>query len=550
MKKIFSLLVLLMIAVPEAWAVLDIKSLPSFVGGNVQLKGAITVEKDQAVVFGHGGSIEIQGSITLKNGATLTITGSGGLIILGDDGLAGEATVNGGNGGDGKVAIDATEGKIVVTNNATLEATAGNGGPAAEGVLGAKSGNGGEAFRGNLEMLSGKANLRGGDADGNVTVSDHAKAGVAVAANANVTVKGGTLETSGGMLNVSGGAINEKAVEASANVHITADAGAITINAGTSSDFADRVSTEDMTAAVSTIKESNYFKISAPDIPDYNHYLTSATSNEGTISFNVDHQGTVKEGTNTAEEEDQVYVIVAPEYGFKVKTITAYTFNNFESAGARRRAPSDGIPVLGDEVTLVPVTNQPNTWNFAMPPSSVMVETTYQTVATFDTEGTGDDQKILTPTPVDGIYAGEDKAIVNPGTVAGAPDPQGVVMYLVTDNADMTAEQALAETGWGTTLPTAADFDGEYETNKTVYVWYYIKATQGSGYADSDPVRLEITLLKNMFNVSFDLTNAPETDKADGVWTANPNPAKMGTTVTVKYNGQREVKSVTAKVVE
>jgi hypothetical protein len=67
-----------------------------------------------------------------------------------------------------------------------------------------------------------------------------------------------------------------------------------------------------------------------------------------------------------------------------VTQITAETYNNWESAGARRTAPVS-VPILGD-VELTPVEGTANAWTFQMPAANVEVAVSYAqpyTVASF-----------------------------------------------------------------------------------------------------------------------------------------------------------------------
>ena len=143
----------------------------------------------------------------------------------------------------------------------------------------------------------------------------------------------------------------------------------------------------------------------------------------------------------------------ATSYGFEdgvmIEAITSIEFN------------LEGEPPV--EVT---PGSSANTWTFSMPGSDVMLTPVYAPKAAFATSGE--------PNAIDGIIAGEAKAIVNEGTVAkaGSTNTQGTVMYLTTTDANMTKEQARDASGWTSTVPTGAVLTGGFDKDQTVYVWY------------------------------------------------------------------------------
>ena len=161
------------------------------------------------------------------------------------------------------------------------------------------------------------------------------------------------------------------------------------------------------------------------------------------------------------------------------------------------------------------------TWNtetktgtFTMPAYDVEIDPIYAPTAVFATEG----NQVLTPTAIEGIFAGTADAIVKAGTVALMSDeqiPQGEVMYFATTDAEMTAEKAAQANGWLATVPTAAGYDDA----QTVYVWYYIKgadtpegqeATAENTFNDSEICATPITVnvLSNKFDITFKAANA------------------------------------------
>ena len=148
------------------------------------------------------------------------------------------------------------------------------------------------------------------------------------------------------------------------------------------------------------------------------------------------------------------------------------------------------------------------TGTFTMPTYDVELTPIYAPKAMFATDG----NLVLTPTAIEGIFAGTEDAIVNAGTVAQG---QGSVMYFATTDAEMTAEKAAKAEGWLSTLPTAKGYDGA----QTVYVWYYIKgadapegqtATAENTFNDTEicaePIKVEV--LSNKFDINFNAANA------------------------------------------
>ena len=146
---------------------------------------------------------------------------------------------------------------------------------------------------------------------------------------------------------------------------------------------------------------------------------------------------------------------------------------------------------------------------FTMPGSDVMLTPVYAPAAAFATSGE--------PTAIDGIIAGEAKAIVNEGTVAKAgstENAQGTVMYYATAN-QMTADQVRGiKSSFSSTVPTGAVLTGGFDKDQTVYVWYYIQgantpdgqtATADNTFNDSEicATPLTVTLKANQFNLTF-----------------------------------------------
>ena len=122
-------------------------------------------------------------------------------------------------------------------------------------------------------------------------------------------------------------------------------------------------------------------------------------------------------------------------------------------------------------------------------------------------------------------------------------------MYYVS--TDATTPDYNAE-GWTDQVPTAADYTQAANLN----VWYYAVGTD-----DSDPAKtysdgnicaapLAVTLgAAPLWNAEFDLTDAPEEDKAEGVWKTDitGDGVKKGTPVTVTYTGTKKIIGVKAE---
>ena len=235
-------------------------------------------------------------------------------------------------------------------------------------------------------------------------------------------------------------------------------------------------------------------------------------SEHGTVTYKVNGTETAPvSGVINAKENDEITLIVTPNTGWvvDVANVKAQAYTTWADAGARRRSAPDNIKILGD-VTLTKSTTAENTWTFTMPAASVLVSAAYIPVAAF---APAEPSGTLAPTAAEGVIAGEDKAIIVAGTVANIPEttnPQGTVKYFVTDNKDMTAEQAAKANGWVEALPTAAGYTGSYADDFQVYVWYYIQAA--TGYADSEPQRIEVTVLSNLFDLTLNAANANTID--------------------------------------
>ena len=279
---------------------------------------------------------------------------------------------------------------------------------------------------------------------------------------------------------------------------------------------------------------------------DYLFTVAPCEHGSGTVKFFVDEKE-----VKGANEGDLVTMTVTPDEGYVVNSVSANAYTTW--AGARRKAPA-AIPMLGN-VTLTPVEGKANTWTFTMPAASVLVSAAYIPVAAF---APAEPSGTLAPTAAEGVIAGEDKAIIVAGTVANIPEttnPQGTVKYFVTDNKDMTAEQAAKANGWVETLPTAAGYTGSYADDFQVYVWYYIQAA--TGYADSKPQRIEVTVQSNLFDLALNPANANTIEAGKATVTVGGTAAtvtegklegvKMGSEVKVKANTGYKFRKVEVK---
>ena len=243
---------------------------------------------------------------------------------------------------------------------------------------------------------------------------------------------------------------------------------------------------------------------------DYLFTVAPCEHGSGKVTFTVqdkDDAEKITENAKGANEGDKVTMTITPDEGWIVDDtkVKAESYSTWEAAGAPSRRAPGNITILGD-VTLTKSTTAENTWTFQMPAASVLVSAAYIPVAAF---APAEPSGTLAPTAAEGVIAGEDKAIIVAGTVANIPEttnPQGTVKYFVTDNKDMTAEQAAKANGWVETLPTAAGYTGSYADDFQVYVWYYIQAA--TGYADSKPQRIEVTVQSNLFDLALKAANA------------------------------------------
>ena len=206
------------------------------------------------------------------------------------------------------------------------------------------------------------------------------------------------------------------------------------------------------------------------------------------------------------------------------------------------------------------------TGTFVMPAFDVEIAPIYAPVAQWAKVENVDQL----PTAIEGIYAGQDAAIVKAGTVAKigeTENPQGTVMYFATTDAEMTAEKAAKANGWLATVPTAAGYDGA----QTVYVWYYIQgqdtpdgqqATEENTFNDSEisATPLTVQVLTNKFDIQFNAANDNTIEAGKATVTVGGTAAtvtdgklqgvKMGSEVKVTAKEGYKFRSVEVKKTE
>ena len=186
-----------------------------------------------------------------------------------------------------------------------------------------------------------------------------------------------------------------------------------------------------------------------------------------------------------------------------------------------------------------------NSGTFTMPGGNVTLEPEYYPQAALAAQ----------PTAINDVPATTDGAIVNAGTVANIGETataQGTVMYYVSPTAlDDAALLALAADKWTADVPTAAHL-----AQGQAYVYYYVRGndsdTDEENFSDGDILAtnaLTVTIAAEpLWNAEFDLTDAPEEDKA-GKWSTDipEGGVVKGTPVTVTYTGSKKVIGVKAE---
>ena len=208
--------------------------------------------------------------------------------------------------------------------------------------------------------------------------------------------------------------------------------------------------------------------------------------------------------------------------------------------------PAYAADIVGD---LQPLASGPEVdWNkaektgsFNMPGGNVTLEPEYYPQATVADDG-------VTAADADARATTDDPLVkVDATKLTGAKK----LMYFVS-NSGTTAPAYDAE-GWTDQLPTAEGFTQQ----GIVYVWYYPVGTDEgvdgatATYSDGDICLQSITARiadAPLWNAEFDLTDAPEEDKA-GKWSTDipEGGVVKGTPVTVTYSGTKKVIGVKAE---
>ena len=215
----------------------------------------------------------------------------------------------------------------------------------------------------------------------------------------------------------------------------------------------------------------------------------------------------------------------------------------------------------GPSGTPVPLTWDAATPNTAtltngMPAGNVTVSVEYFPQAEFAKST----DETLAPAAIPDVPATTDGPIVNPGTVKNigtSEVKQGTLMYYVSTTPMTDAQlQALTPDKWSADVPTA-----ESLAEGQAYVYYYIKGaepatiaerTDANTCSDGDILAanvVNVTLAAApLWNAEFDLTNAPEEDKA-GKWSTDipEGGVVKGTPVKVTYTGTKKIIGVKAE---
>ena len=180
-------------------------------------------------------------------------------------------------------------------------------------------------------------------------------------------------------------------------------------------------------------------------------------------------------------------------------------------------------------------------WTLAeMPSGNVTLEPEYYPQATVADGG-------VTAADADARATTDDPLVkVDATKLTGAKK----MMYFVSTDATAPAYDA---EGWTDVLPTAEG----YTEAATLNVWYYPVGTDEgvdeatATYSDGDICATALTVslaAAPLWNAEFDLTNAPEEDKA-GKWSTDipEGGVVKGTEVTVTYTGSKKIIGVKAE---
>ena len=550
-KKTILTLALLLTAVTGAWA----DQLASSYSSNATLN-AVTVSASMEVTIATGVTVTINNGLNITSG-TLTVKGPGTLVVNGKAGSNGynNDDGDGGPGGNGGVAIS---GNIIVQGGATVKATGGNGGNGGNSYFdtGGNGAQGGAAITGEvtiqdastLEATGGNGG-KGGNGEGDA--GNGGNGGNAFAGT--LTYKGGTVTADGGN-GGSGGSVDYgdngsggsagKAFTTSVNFVssdyiLTDGSNAITATQVTSKKkvvINPKVAVNSVTlapTAASMTVGGETLTLTATVAP------TNAT--DPTVKWNVtagaDKVKLYKDencSTEVGTAATDVLTVYAKCLAVGEATVTVTSNDDAtKTAACTVTVIQPGPEVAWDKAK--------KTGTFTMPGGNVTLEPEYYPQATVADGG-------VTAADADARATTDDPLVkVDATKLTGAKK----LMYFVS-NSGTTAPAYDAE-GWTDQLPTAEGFTQQ----GIVYVWYYPVGTDEgvdgatATYSDGDMNATALTVSLGaapLWNAEFDLTDAPEADKA-GKWSSDipEGGVVKGTPVTVTYTGTKKVIGVKAE---
>ena len=228
-------------------------------------------------------------------------------------------------------------------------------------------------------VAAGTATITATATNGTADTSDDktATCAVTVAAPATVDVTGVTLSQTSADMTVGGDALMLTATVAPATATdqtvtwTTSDANVATVADGVVTAVAAGTATITAIATNGTADTSDD-KTATCEVtvaaPATKYDLTKADGSEahGTVAFTVGGNAATQ-----AKKDDVVTVSVTPAEGYSAKDVTVRAYTSWEAAYARRRS----APALVSDIT---VTKQENgTWTFTMPEANVWVVVTY-----------------------------------------------------------------------------------------------------------------------------------------------------------------------------
>ena len=296
-------------------------------------------------------------------------------------------------------------------------------------------------------------------------------------------------------------------------------------------------------------------KISSSVTPTISKLRIDESSGSGSITFDNDYAVYDMNGK-----------IASNSYSIQCQgKVTGTTLEKVYVASGSGTLTDPYVFGFGPSGTPVPLTRgtgeKINEWTLTngMPAGNVTVSVEYFPQAEF-AMSTDETPLALAPTAIADVPATTDGPIVNPGTVKNigtSEVKQGTLMYYVS-TTPMTDDDLLALTPdkWSADVPTA-----ESLAEGQAYVYYYIKGaepatiaerTDANTCSDGDILAanvVNVTLAAApLWNAEFDLTNAPEEDKA-GKWSTDipEGGVVKGTPVKVTYTGTKKIIGVKAE---